>query len=47
MPVLMQAMKCNASTRQGAEGLLGALSDGSVIDDVAGMVLGRDNKKKS
>ena len=40
LPVLMQAMKRNASTPQGAEGLLGALSgkhDGSILDDLGGL----------
>ncbi|NND50956.1 MAG: DUF937 domain-containing protein [Flavobacteriaceae bacterium] len=37
LPVLMQAMKRNASTPQGAEGLLGALNskhDGSILDNI-------------
>lgn len=37
LPVLMQAMKRNASTPQGAEGLLGALNskhDGSILDNL-------------
>ncbi len=40
MPVLMKAMKKNASTPQGAEGLFGALSnkhDGSILDDLGGL----------
>lgn len=40
LPVLMQAMKRNASTPQGAEGLLGALNgkhDGSILDDLGGL----------
>ncbi|WP_299550300.1 DUF937 domain-containing protein [Seonamhaeicola sp.] len=40
LPVLMQAMKRNASTPQGAEGLLGALNgkhDGSILDDLSGL----------
>ena len=40
LPVLMQAMKNNASTPQGAEGLLGALSskhDGSILDNLGGL----------
>ena len=40
MPVLMQAMKRNASTPQGAEGLLGALNnkhDGSILDNLDGL----------
>ncbi|MBT8279482.1 MAG: DUF937 domain-containing protein [Bacteroidia bacterium] len=37
LPVLMQAMKRNAATPQGAEGLLGALNskhDGSILDNL-------------
>lgn len=40
LPVLMQAMKRNASTPQGAEGLLNALSskhDGSILDNLGGL----------
>jgi hypothetical protein len=40
LPVLMQAMKRNASTPQGAEGLLSALStkhDGSILDNIGGL----------
>ncbi|WP_406684103.1 DUF937 domain-containing protein [Seonamhaeicola sp. MEBiC1930] len=40
LPVLMQAMKRNASTPQGAEGLLGALNgkhDGSILDNLNGL----------
>lgn len=41
LPVLMQAMKRNASTPQGAEGLLAALSggkhDGSILDNLGGL----------
>ncbi len=40
LPVLMQAMKRNASTPQGAEGLLGALNgkhDGSILDNLGGL----------
>lgn len=43
MPVLMQAMKRNASTPQGAEGLLGALNgkhDGSILDNLGGLFEG-------
>lgn len=43
LPVLMQAMKRNASTPQGAEGLLGALSnkhDGSILDNLGGLFSG-------
>jgi hypothetical protein len=40
LPVLMQAMKRNASTPQGAEGLLSAISgkhDGSILDNLGGL----------
>jgi len=40
LPVLMQAMKQNASTTQGAEGLMSALSnkhDGSILDNLGGL----------
>jgi hypothetical protein len=40
MPLLMGAMKKNASTPQGAEGLLNALSsrhDGSILDNLGGL----------
>jgi hypothetical protein len=40
LPVLMQAMRRNASTPQGAEGLLGALNskhDGSILDNLGGL----------
>ncbi len=40
LPVLMQAMKRNSATPQGAEGLLGALSgkhDGSILDNLGGL----------
>ena len=40
LPVLMQAMKQNASTPQGAEGLMGALNnqhDGSILDNLGGL----------
>ncbi|WP_411768808.1 DUF937 domain-containing protein [Winogradskyella sp. A3E31] len=43
MPVLMQAMKRNASTSQGAEGLLNALNskhDGSILDNLGGLFSG-------
>ena len=43
MPVLMQAMKRNAATPQGAEGLLNALNnkhDGSILDDLGGLFKG-------
>ena len=40
LPVLMQAMKNNAATPEGAEGLLGALKgkhDGSILDNLGGL----------
>ncbi|WP_223034344.1 DUF937 domain-containing protein [Hanstruepera marina] len=40
LPVLMAAMKRNASTPQGAEGLMGALNskhDGSILDNLDGL----------
>lgn len=41
LPVLMQAMKRNASTPQGAEGLLNALNsgkhDGGILDNLSGL----------
>lgn len=40
LPVLMQAMKNNTSTPQGAQGLLGALNnnhDGSILDNLGGL----------
>ena len=40
LPVLMQAMSRNASTPQGAEGLLSALNskhDGSILDNLSGL----------
>lgn len=40
LPVLMQAMKRNASTPEGAQGLLGALDnkhDGSILDNLGGL----------
>ena len=43
LPVLMQAMKNNASTPQGAEGLMGAISskhDGSILDNLGGLFNG-------
>ena len=40
LPILMQAMKRNAATPEGAEGLLGALNnsnhDGRILDDIGG-----------
>ena len=43
LPVLMQAMKRNASTPQGAEGLMSALNskhDGSILDNLGGLFSG-------
>ena len=43
LPVLLQAMKRNASTPQGAEGLLGALNskhDGSILENLGGLFSG-------
>lgn len=44
LPVLMAAMKRNAATPQGAEGLLGALNsgkhDGSILDNLGGLFSG-------
>lgn len=44
LPVLMQAMKRNAATPQGADGLLGALNnskhDGSILDNLGGLFSG-------
>ncbi|MBR9914986.1 MAG: DUF937 domain-containing protein [Algicola sp.] len=43
MPVLMKAMERNASTPQGAEGLMGALMnkhDGSILDNLGGLFSG-------
>lgn len=40
MPLLLGAMKKNASTPQGAQGLMGALAskhDGSILDDLGGL----------
>lgn len=40
LPVLMQAMRRNAATPEGAEGLLGALNskhDGSILDNLGGL----------
>lgn len=47
MPVLMQAMKRNAASPQGAEGLMGALSnkhDGSILDNLDGLFGGGVDK---
>ncbi|KJD31353.1 hypothetical protein PK35_14675 [Tamlana nanhaiensis] len=43
LPVLMQAMKRNAATPQGAEGLMSALNgkhDGSILDNLGGLFSG-------
>ncbi len=43
LPVLMQAMKRNTASPQGAEGLLGAISskhDGSILDNLGGLFSG-------
>jgi hypothetical protein len=43
LPVLMAAMKRNAATPQGAEGLMGALNskhDGSILDNLDGLFSG-------
>lgn len=43
LPVLMQAMKRNASSQEGAEGLMNALSskhDGSILDNLSGLFNG-------
>ena len=47
MPVLMQAMKRNAATPQGAEGLMGALKgkhDGSILDNLGSLFGGGVDK---
>jgi hypothetical protein len=47
LPVLMQAMKRNSSTTEGAEGLMGALSnkhDGSILDNLEGLFGGGVDK---
>ena len=47
LPVLMGAMRKNASTPQGAEGLLGALNskhDGSILDNLGGLFQGGVDK---
>lgn len=44
LPVLMGAMKRNAASPEGAEGLMGALSnkhDGSILDNLGGLFGGR------
>ena len=46
LPVLMKAMQRNASTPEGAEGLMGALSnkhDGSILDNLGGLFEGGVN----
>jgi len=46
LPVLMQAMKKNAATPQGAEGLMGALNgkhDGSILDNLGDLFGGGVN----
>ena len=47
LPVLMQAMRRNASSQQGAESLLGALNnskhDGSILDNLGGLFSGGVN----
>ncbi|MFD2541589.1 DUF937 domain-containing protein [Lacinutrix gracilariae] len=43
LPVLMKAMERNASTEEGAEGLMGAISgkhDGSILDNLGGLFNG-------
>ena len=43
LPVLMKAMQRNASTPEGAEGLMGAISgkhDGSILDNLGGLFSG-------
>jgi len=48
LPVLMAAMKRNASTPEGAEGLMGALSnkhDGSILDNLGGLFGGGVNEE--
>jgi len=48
MPILMGAMKRNASTPQGAEGLMSALNnkhDGSILDNLGGLFGGGVNEE--
>lgn len=48
LPVLMQAMKRNASNPQGAQGLLGALEnkhDGSILDNLGDLFQGGVNRE--
>ena len=51
LPVLMKAMQRNASTPQGAEGLMGAIQgkhDGSILDNLGGLFGGGvDNEVKT
>jgi len=45
LPLILGAMKNNASTQQGADGLLGALSkkhDGSILDNLGGLLGNQD-----
>lgn len=47
LPVLMKAMERNASTPEGAQGLIGALSDkhdGSILDNLSGLFGGGVNE---
>jgi hypothetical protein len=47
IPVLMQAMKRNAATPEGAQGLLDALNnkhDGSILDNLGGLFSGGVNE---
>lgn len=47
LPILMAAMKRNASTQQGADGLMGALNskhDGSILDNLGGLFGGGVNE---
>lgn len=48
LPVLMKAMERNASTPEGAQGLMGALSgkhDGSILDNLSGLFGGGVDKE--
>lgn len=48
LPLILGAMKNNASSQQGAEGLLGALSgkhDGSILDNLGGLLGSEDVMK--
>ena len=47
LPVLMKAMQRNASTPQGAEGLMGALNgkhNGSILDNLGGLFGGGESR---